>query len=151
MKYSNEIVIRKPLSEVLDKFDSFENLKHWQPGFVGAEHLEGEVGQEGAKSKLTYIQGKRRIEMVETIRKRNLPEAFNGTYHAKGMINHVDNSFQVIDENSTRWISHNEFIMSGFMKVMGWLMPGMFKKQSLVYMNNFKAFVEEGVSVQDKK
>jgi hypothetical protein len=33
------------------------------------------------------------------------------------------------------------------MKLLGVLMPGAFKKQSMEYMNNFKAFVEEGKSV----
>ncbi|WP_337251640.1 hypothetical protein [Maribacter halichondriae] len=41
-----------------------------------------------------------------------------------------------------------DFQFEGFMmKTMGFLMPGAFKKQSKKYMEDFKAFAEEGVSV----
>ena len=35
------------------------------------------------------------------------------------------------------------------MKVMGVLMPGMFRKQNLKYLNNFKAFCEDGRDVRE--
>ncbi|MEO2058942.1 MAG: SRPBCC family protein, partial [Mesonia sp.] len=48
-------------------------------------------------------------------------------------------------------ISESEFQFSSFaMKVMGFLMPGAFKKQSLKYMKDFKAFVEDGKSVSNE-
>lgn len=35
------------------------------------------------------------------------------------------------------------------MKVMGFLMPGMFKKQSQQFAEDFKAFAERGVDVRE--
>ena len=36
----------------------------------------------------------------------------------------------------------NEFQFKGFMKLIGFFMPGAFEKQSFKYMKDFKAFAE---------
>lgn len=146
MKYTLEIVIDRPIDEVVALFDDPENLKHWQPGFVSMKPLQGTPGQPGARTALVYKMGNRTIEMTETIEVRDLPAEFTGTYEAKGVWNRVRNEFNAVSENRTRWISENEFRMSGMMKVLAALMPGMFRKQSMAYLENFKAFAEKGVS-----
>lgn len=143
MKYSTEIDINLPVARVIELFDDPENLKHWQPGLKSFEHLSGTPGQPGAKSKLLFQMGKREIEMIETVTVRNLPQEFSGTYEADGVFNIVKNYFVPIDENRTKYISEQEFQFKGFMKIMGWLMPGMFKKQSQVFLENFKNFAEK--------
>lgn len=70
MNYSTEISIDLPRAEVLKKLTSVDNLKHWQAGFISAEHLSGELGQFGAKMKLQYKFGSRSMEMIETITKK---------------------------------------------------------------------------------
>jgi len=86
--------------------------------------------------------------MIETILKRNFPHEFHATYDAKGVHNIQKNYFKAVNENTTKWISESEFEFSGFfMKLMGFLMPGMFKKQSVKYLKDFKAFAEEGTSL----
>lgn len=142
MKYTNEIVIDKTRDEVIALFDNPDNMKHWQEGFQSLEHLSGEPGTLGAKSKLTYKMGKRTVEMVETITVRNLPEEFSGTYEAKGVWNEVKNYFVEVEEGKTKWIADCEFRFSGFMKVIAFFMPGAFKKQSMKYLVSFKKFAE---------
>jgi len=80
-----------------------------------------------------------------TITIRNLPDEFAGTYEAKGVYNVVSNRFEEISPNKTRWISDNEFKFGGFMAIIGWLMPGSFKKQSFKYLQLFKEFAEKEV------
>ena len=143
MRYSTEVEINLPVSRVIELFDSTENLAKWQPGFISLEHLSGSPGQTGAKSRLKYKMGKRDVEMIETITKRNLPAEFHGTYEAKGVYNIQKNYFTSIDANKTKWTSESEFQLKGMMKIMGWLMPGMFKKQSQKFLNLFKAFAEK--------
>lgn len=142
MKYSTEIEINLPVAKVIELFDDPENLKHWQPGLKSFEHISGVPGQVGAKSKLLFQMGKREMEMIETITARNLPQEFSGTYEVDGVFNIVKNYFVPIDENRTKYISEQEFQFKGFMKIMGWLMPGMFKKQSQTFLENFKNFAE---------
>lgn len=142
MKYSTEIEINLPVAKVIELFDDPENLKHWQPGLKSFEHISGVPGQVGAKSKLLFQMGKREMEMIETITARNLPQEFSGTYEVDRVFNIVKNYFVPIDENRTKYISEQEFQFKGFMKIMGWLMPGMFKKQSQTFLENFKNFAE---------
>lgn len=143
MKYANEVVINLPLKKVIELFDSEENLFKWQPELISFEHLSGEKGEVGAKSKLRYTMGKREIEMIETITVKNLPKEFSATYEAKDVWNEMKNYFEEIDENSTRWQADSHFEFSGFMKLIGFFLPGSFKKQSQKSLDLFKAFAED--------
>jgi len=142
MKYTITTTIDLPRNKVIELFDNPDNLPKWQPELQSFDHISGEPGKPGAKSKLKYKMGKREVEMIETITVRNLPEEFSGTYEAKGVLNIQKNYFKEVGENQTEWISETEFKLSGFMKVMGWFMPGAFKKQSQKYLDQFKAFAE---------
>ncbi|MBK6564940.1 MAG: SRPBCC family protein [Saprospiraceae bacterium] len=147
MKYTCSVIIHKPLQEVVAKFNDVDNLKHWQPGFVSYEHVSGEYGKPGAVSNFTFLMGKKKMVLTETILVNNLPEEFSVEFGGGSMKNIVKSYFKSIDENTTSYESDNEFHMKGAMKILGWIMPGAFKKQSMVYVNNFKAFVEKGTSV----
>ena len=150
MKYSLDILIDLPRQEVISKLDSVENIKHWQRGLVGVEHLSGTPGEVGAKMKLSYKFGSREMQMVETITKRDFPKEFHATYETKGMHTVQQNFFEETSEGQTKWTSNSEFITSGFgMKLMAFLMPGAFKKQSNQYLEDFKNFAEKGISVSE--
>jgi hypothetical protein len=142
MKYTCEIVIDSPRSRVIELFDNPDNMSKWQEGLISFEHLSGDPGKVGAKSKLKYRMGKREIEMIETITVNKLPDEFSGTYEADKTFNDFKNYFSETDDGRTKWVAISEFKMSGFMKLMGWLMPGAFKKQTMKFMTAFKAFVE---------
>ena len=142
MKYSNEVIIKQPLDRVIELFDSEENLFKWQTELISFEHVSGEKGEVGAKSKLKYKMGKREVEMIETITVIDLPREFSGIYEAKGVWNEVKNYFEVIDENTTKWHSDCQFKFSGFMIIIAFFMPDTFIKQSQKYLNQFKAFAE---------
>jgi len=143
MKYTTEVEINLPVKKVIELFDNPDNLKLWMEGLQSFEHLSGTPGQPGAKSKLKFKMGKREIEMIETITVRNLPEEFSGTYEAKGVFNIVKNKFIAVGENKTKYIAEHEFQFSGMMTLMGVLMPGAFKKQSMKFLKQFKEFAEQ--------
>jgi hypothetical protein len=144
MKYELEIEINQPRAKVIELFDSTENLKEWQPGLQSFEHVSGTPGEVGAVSHLIFQMGKRRIEMTETITAKNLPDEFSGTYEAPGMWNLVENFFIEKDENTTIYKTRNSFKPNTFMlKIMMFIMPSAFKKQSFKYMEYFKEFAEK--------
>ncbi len=142
MKYKEEIDIDRPIDAVVALFDDPDSLKEWMDGFQGFTHLEGIPGERGAKSALQFRQGKRTIEMVETILIRNLPEEFTATYTAKGVNNISTNRFIPLPDNRTRYVSEQEFNFSGFMKIIGFIFGRTFKKQTLRHLNSFKRFAE---------
>ena len=149
MQYTTKVLIQKPLQEVIKKMSSLENMKHWQNGLVSTEHISGTPGEFGSKIKLNYTYGKRKMELIETITKQNLPNEFHATYSTKGMRNIQENYFETRADGFTSWVSKNEFQPTTFaMNAMLFLMPNAFKKQTKTYMTNFKKFVENGISIQ---
>lgn len=142
MKYTLEILIDRPIENVIALFDNVDNMYKWMEGLQKVEHISGTPGQPGAKMKLYYKMGKREIDMVETVTVRNLPHEFSGTYEAKGVFNIVKNFFVKVSDTQTKYSTEQEFQFKGFMKIIGFLFPGMFKKQSMKYLEDFKRFVE---------
>jgi hypothetical protein len=54
--------------------------------------------------------------------------------------------------NTTLWESENEYRFSSLMmRLVGLLMPGAFRKQSLQHMQDFKVFAEQGQDVREAK
>ncbi len=148
--YTVSVDIEAPRERVIELLDNPANLKHWQNGFMSIEHVRGEPGTVGSESVITYKIGKRTMKLTEVITKRALPDESNGRYTWGGGSNTLDNRFIELSPTRTRWESTCDYDMDGCMlKIMGTLFPGMFRKQNLKFMNNFKAFVEHGTSVAD--
>lgn len=143
MKFRTTITIDLPRERMVQLFDNPATMKEWQPTLISFEPLSGTPGQPGAKSRLKYRMGKREIEMIETVTRRELPREFNGTYEAKGVWNEVRNTFEEAGASKTVWHSDNEFRMQGFMKVIAFLMPGAFKKESVKIQERFKVWAEK--------
>lgn len=143
MKYTCEVIMDQPVEKVAELLDNPDNLKHWQPELVSIEPISGEPGQQGSQAKLTYKLGKGQMVLIETILLRNFPSAFHVSYEAKNAHNQQKNYFTAINDHQTKWVSENDFKVGGFIKIIGWLMPGMFKKQSQKYLDLFKAFAEK--------
>ncbi|WP_299128471.1 SRPBCC family protein [uncultured Winogradskyella sp.] len=150
MQYTSEIIINKPLDFVIKKMNNPNNMKHWQDGLVANEYISGSPGQFGAKMKLHYNFGKRKMELIETITKQNLPDEFHATYTTKGVRNIQENYFVNFKGHSTKWICKNAFEPTSLkMNAMLFFMPKAFKKQTKMYMANFKNFAENNSTVSN--
>ena len=148
MQYATEIIIKKPIGEVIKKMDSTENMKHWQEGLESTEHISGIPGVIGAKMRLNYSFGKRNMEIIETIIKSDFPSEFHATFTTKGVRNIQENYFESTEGGFTKWTCKNNYEPTSFaMSAMLFLMPKTFKKQTKTYMTNFKYFVENGTSI----
>jgi len=85
----------------------------------------------------------REMTMIETITCNDLPNRFSETYETAGVWNGIDHHFEALDGHRTRWRTVNEFRCSGLMmKFMMLVAPGMFKRQTQAFLNNFKAWAE---------
>ena len=139
MKYTVEIEINAPLATVVELFDRPANMSQWMPNLTGIETLSGTAGHVGAKSKMSFNNGR---SMEETVLLRNLPEEFTASYEFQGLTYVVQNHFYGLPRDKTRYVSVQDFRLKGWMKLMGALMPGVFRKESMKHMVMFKAFVE---------
>jgi hypothetical protein len=147
-EYTVSIEIDLPRDRVIALFDDPDNLFKWQTGLQSFERLSGEPGQPGAKAKLVFLNGKQRIELIETVTQRNLPDEFNGTYEWPGGKNTLRNRFIEAGPHRTIWESTCAYQFSSpMLKMMGFFFPGMFRKQNLKFLRNFKDFAEHGRNV----
>lgn len=145
MKHSGSIVINKPIELVARLFADPANLKEYQDGFDRKELISGEEGKDGAISKMYYNDGKRKMELTETITSNNLPHSFEAFYHHKHMDNTMKCNFTALDESSTRYNFEFEYTRIDWLmpKLMAILFPGMYRKHGDKWMQQFKEFVEK--------
>lgn len=139
-------MIELPREKVITLFDNEENMFKWMRGLESVDHLSGTPGREGAKTQLFFNNGKRTMGMVETITKKNLPDHISFLFEANGVQNWNDNHFEIVSENETKWTQNNVFKFKGMVWFFALFFPGMFKKQSLRSMFDFKKFAEAEVA-----
>lgn len=144
MKFNGYKDIAKPRAEVVKYFADPQYLGEYQDGFVKKELVSGNAGEEGAVSNMFYQQGKRSLELEETISRNRLPDSFEASYHHIHMDNTMKCTFIEIDAQNTRYEYEFEYTrINWFMpKLMAILFPGMYRNQGEKWMRQFKEFVE---------
>ncbi len=145
MQFTCSVTINAPKEKVAAYFSNPEYLKEYQEGFLRKELISGEQGQVNSISKLYYKQGKREMELTETIQANKLPDVFMAQYHHKFTDNTMKSTFTTLSENQTRYDAEIHYTaFRGFIvKVMLYIAPGFFKKQVAKWLHNFKKFVEK--------
>lgn len=145
MKFKLEITINKPVDEVVEIWKNDELLDQWQDDFISKKLVSGEPLQKGTVSVFKYKFGSKEMELKETILKSDLPNSFEGLYEHEHMDNTQTTIFESISENQTNYITEVDYFKfkAWLPKVLFKLFPGMFKKKSLKWMEQFKALVEK--------
>lgn len=162
MKYTVSIEIAMPREEVAQLLADPVHLPKWLRGLVLHEPLSGVHGQVGTKSRVVMQMGQQKFEATETITRRepadlgNIPQGsvvyFEREIVTEGMWNAARERLTEAGPDRTLWVSENEYRFSGLlMRLVGFLMPGTFRKQSLQHMQDFKAFAEQGKDVREAK
>lgn len=162
MKYTISIEIAMPLEKVAQLLADPANIPKWLRGVVLHEPLSGVHGQVGTKSRVVMEMGQQQFEAIETITRREptdlsmIPKGsvvhFEREIVGEGMWNAARERLTEVGPNTTLWVSENEYRFSGLlMRLVGLLMPGAFRKQSLQHMQDFKAFAEHGKDVREEK
>ena len=149
MRYRLELEIDAPRERVVKLFLDPDNLQRWQPDLVSFEQLgAGAPRAVGTKSKQVQRMGDREFEMIETITVHNPPGEFAATYEAQGVCNLISNYLTETANDKTRWVLDSRFKFPSLpMKLMALLFPGMFRKQTLTFMQRFKEFAEKTAHV----
>lgn len=142
MKYTVSNTINKSLEEVIEKFTEPDSAMHWMEGVQKIERVSGTPYEVGAKSKFHFNHKNEEMIIDETVLEQNFPHQIKFSYQSPMGKNEVEIHFEKLSDNRVKQINHSHFEMTGFTKVIGFLMKGMFKKQSLKYMDGFKKYVE---------
>jgi hypothetical protein len=160
MKYTVSIEIALPRDKVAQLLADPVHIPKWLRGVVLHEPLSGEHGQVGTRSRVVMQMGQQKFEAIETITRREpadlraIPEGsvvhFEREIIAEGMWSAAHERLTEAGPDTTLWVSENEYRFSGLlMRLVGLLMPGTFRRQSLQHMQDFKAFVEHGKDVRE--
>lgn len=160
MKYTVSIEIALPRERTAQLLADPAHMPKWLRGLVLHEPLNGEHGHVGTESRVVMQTGKQRFEATETITRREpadlhgIPSGdvvhFEREIVGGGMWNAARERLTEAGPETTLWVSENEYRFSGpLMKLVGLLMPGAFRKQSLQHMQDFKAFAEQGKDVRE--
>lgn len=159
MKYTLAIEITRPRQEVVALLSDPAQMPKWLRGLVSHEPIDGVHGQLGTVSTVVFQTGKQRMEATETITRVDPvdPQAAPSTVvvhydreiAAKGMWQAQRDRIIDAGPTTTLWESESEFRFDGLMmRLVALLMPGMFRKQSLQHMQDFKVFAEHGTDVR---
>lgn len=144
MKYCTQVEIALPVEQVAELLHSPEDMYRWMKGLKHYESLQGEAGRVGSRNRLVLRAGKREMEMIETVTASDLPHAWTSRYETRGVVNIVTNRLEAVDENRTRYTAEQEFRFQQWVpRLMAWLLPGPFKKQSVKHMCDFKRYAEQ--------
>ena len=149
LSYITEVEINSNIDHVIELFDDADNLKEYFPEMKERELISGIDKEVGATYKIvaTTTEGSdKRMEMMETIIKRDLPNELSSLYTANGVENIVRNKFISISDDKTKVVNESEFLFNGYMKIFSKFFPSIFKNQTSLYMNNFKDFAEKDYS-----
>ncbi|MDR7380974.1 SRPBCC family protein [Promicromonospora iranensis] len=160
MRYTSSIEIALPRERVAQLLADPAHVQKWVRGVVLHEPLSGMHGQVGTRSRVVMESGKRQIECIETITRREpadlreIPREvvvhFDREIVGEGMWNAVRDRLTEATPTTTLWESESEFRFSSpLMRLMGRLLPGVFRKQSQQHMQDFKAFAEQGRDVRE--
>ncbi len=142
MRYTLSNTINKPLDVVAAKFTEPDSAMHWMEGLERSEHLSGTPGLTGTKTDFYFIHKGKEMKITETILEQNMPRQIKFAYQSNMGYTEVEMMFEKITDNTTRQTNNSYFEMKGFMKVIGFVFKGMFKKQSKKYLEAFKAYAE---------
>jgi len=143
MKYTLSNTINKPLAEVIEKLKEEDGVKHWMEGLQKIERISETPPEVGALSEFTFLHKNKEMKIKEEILEQDLPRQIKFGYTSSMGYNEVELMFEELADGNVKQTSNTEFQLKGFMKIMGVLFKGMFKKQSLKYMTAFKAYVEK--------
>ncbi|MFD4674735.1 SRPBCC family protein [Lentzea sp. NPDC058450] len=160
MKYTVSIEIALPREKVVQLIADPATMPQWLRGLVVHEPTSGVHGEVGTVSRVVLNMGGQEFEATETITRRDpqdlhdIPAGtvvhFEREIVGKGMWSATRDRFTEAGPETTHWEQESEYRFSGLMmRLVGALMPGSFRKQSLVHMQDFKAFAEHGTDVRD--
>jgi len=125
-------------------FDNPKNLKEWQDGFISTTPISGKQGAKGSKSAIKIRAGKSIIEMTETILVKNLPDEMTALYEHKQTHNTATYRFKPVSPVSTQWTTEIHYTKYGdwTSRLIASVFPGIFRKQTQKWLENFKRFAE---------
>lgn len=142
MHFKETIEIDRSIEEVVKLFDDPDNMPKWLQGLKSSTPMSGERGEEGSTSKVVFQPGGTKMEMTETILKKDLPNEYTISYDGKGYSSVCTNRFADLGNGRTRFETSQDVSLRGALRFAGALLRGTIAKQVKNSAKAFKQFAE---------
>lgn len=148
LEYSEEIVINSNINKVINLHEDSTYMNKYINGFINYNLISGDLRQEGAVSELTVLFSTkdpvtRKIIMKEKIISNNLPSEKKIILSTLAIENTIKYRFVKLTESKTMFVREHKYNFTRYMKVKAFFMSSTFKRQSRMYLQKFKEFVED--------
>jgi uncharacterized protein YndB with AHSA1/START domain len=143
VKFTSEVIVDRPRERVLELFTTPGNVPKWQPGVRESRLLSGQLGYPGARARVVIETHGLKLEMIETIVERRLPDVYTVRYDGRGFKNLVENCFYEDGPGRTRWVMSNTLEFSPLAAVASGVIKDILAKQNHESMKRFKAWAEQ--------
>lgn len=143
MKYNTSIKINAPTELVQELLIQPKKQLLWQTWLSDLQPLSGEMTQKGAVARLTYVVNGKKIVMTETILENTLPDKLVVHYNTVGADTTNYISLSAPTDKQTTIQMETEVKSKHFaLKVLMWLLPTLFKKQTHTLLQQLKEYAE---------
>ncbi|TXD51318.1 MULTISPECIES: SRPBCC family protein [unclassified Polaribacter] len=140
--YAAEVSIDKPIKMVFSEFNKHENFKSWIPEIKSYEVVNENFGKTGSVYNIIVENQNQEIKMIQRILAYVPNEKVTFYFDAENMLKKDDYVFT--EKNGITTISLNSSCNSKTY-IMSCMLPyfkGKLERQSQVYLDNFKEFLE---------
>jgi len=136
------VTVNAPVEKVWDIFMNPDHLKHWLPGFVSIEPLDGPVGKKGSTSRMKFMERGKVLEVIEKVLFVDPLHQYSFEMQQGSMVILTDVRFISIGQ-VTEIIQAVQFSPGAlFLKLMMPLMKGVMKKKMTSDLQKLKEFIE---------
>lgn len=143
MKFTLQLPINKPCTEVWNAFDNPDNMKKWQPSLLSFDRISGTRGQPGAVARLTYEENGQQFALIEKVTYREEAKRLDGVYENDFADNIVRNTFIAEGSDATLWVVEAEYkFKTLIMQILGPIMKKNFVARTQRDMECFKEMME---------
>lgn len=143
LKYSTEIEINKPISEVFKLFQDDEIRKKWMPEIKNIEPINITPQKLGSTYKVIIDNHGEKLEMTQKIKAYVLNEKITLQFSSKEMLKTEDFNF-IKQDNKTKITQHSTLQTNSYLLActFPWF-KHKFKDLAQDYLNDFKAIIEK--------
>lgn len=145
MQLQLEITIARDRLFVWRQFDDPEKRSRWQENLQEIEYVYGDAGKPGSVTQYIFNENGEKEVVEETVLERKPPGQFVARYHSSEDARRVDERFETIGGNQTRWIRLVDVRAHSLLgRVRNALFKGGIEREMSAEMERFKRMVERG-------
>ena len=146
--YEAEISMKKPISLVFNEFNKHENSKNWIPEIKSFKVVNENQGKTGSIYNIIIENQEQEIMMIQRILAYVPNEKVTFYFDAENMLKKDDYVFTEKDGVTTIKLNTSCNSKTYIMSCMLPYFKGKLEKQSQVYLDNFKEYLENKKSIQ---